>query len=154
MAEAIWSLLYLGYLPRLPGTAGSLGGLLIYLGLMRLPLSGMTVPAAAAVLLAGAVWGGFRAQRHYDQIDPLPCVIDEGCGILVALIGIATFPLWHGAVLGFALFRLFDVTKPFPIRRVEKLTGGWGIALDDVLAGIYANISCRVLLAVISAALH
>jgi len=146
LSRALWSFLYLGYNPVLPGTAGSLGGLLIYLVAQQFPGAGLVVPVCAAILFAAAVWGGRLAESYYDEKDPRPCVVDEGCGVLVSLIGIATVPIWHGAVLGFLLFRLYDVLKPFPVRRLERLEGGWGIAMDDVAAGVYANVSVRVLL--------
>lgn len=146
MSKALWSFLYLGYNPVLPGTAGSMGGLLVYLAVMRLPGGVVLVPVSAAILFGAAVWGGHLAEGYYDEIDPKPCVIDEGCGMLVSLVGIATVPIWKGAVLAFLLFRLYDVLKPFPVGRAEKLGGGWGIAMDDVVAGIYANVSCQVLL--------
>lgn len=146
MARALWSFLYLGYNPVLPGTAGSLGGLLIYLAVQELPWGVVLVPVCAAILFAAAVWGGGLAESYYDETDPRPCVVDEGCGMLVSLIGIATVPIWKGAVVGFLFFRLYDILKPFPARRAEKLAGGWGIATDDVVAGVYANISARIAL--------
>ncbi len=157
MRKALWSFLYLGYFPHLPGTAGSLGGLLVYLVLIRLPGEAVTIPLAAGVMFFAAVWGGREAAAYFDEKDPRPCVLDEGCGAVVSLIAIRTVPVWEGAVLGFVLFRLYDVAKPFPIRRVEKVAGGWGIALDDVLAGVCANVSCRALLwlsAAIATRLH
>ena len=136
MSKALWSFLYLGYNPVLPGTAGSMGGLLVYLAVMRLPGGVVLGPHDPNVV----------PSPYYDEIDPKPCVIDEGCGMLVSLVGIATVPIWKGAVLAFLLFRLYDALKPFPVGRAEKLGGGWGIAMDDVVAGIYANVSCQVLL--------
>ena len=86
-----------------------------------------------------------------DNPDPQMIVADEVAGQAVAMLIISlTWPLWHlnicnTTVLGFALFRLFDITKPWPCRRLERFVGGWGILMDDLMAGLYAGILALVL---------
>ena len=80
--------------------------------------------------------------------DPQQIVIDEFAGYFVTIIGLPHTTT--GLVVGFVLFRLFDIAKPPPIRKVEDLPGGWGIVLDDVMAGVYANLAARLLLTALS----
>jgi phosphatidylglycerophosphatase A len=95
-------------------------------------------------LFAAGVWAGTTAERYFGGIDPGPIVIDEVVGMLITLafvpVGLA------GALAGFFLFRLFDVIKPFPADRLEKLHGGLGVMADDAMAAVYANASLRILL--------
>jgi len=100
------------------------------------------------MLFAIAVWSAEQMaaalRTEPGKIDPQEVVIDEVMGMAVAL---AFMPLNLKSVgFGFLLFRFFDVTKPFPARRSEKLPGGWGIVMDDVVAGIYANVSLRIIM--------
>ncbi len=82
------------------------------------------------------------AVNIYKKKDPSHVVIDEVCGYLFTMILIPF--TWVNVILGFFLFRALDITKPYPIRKVEKLKDGYGIVLDDVLAGIYANIIMQI----------
>ena len=85
------------------------------------------------------------AERHFGRTDPGQVVVDEVMGMLVTLF---LNPVgWKGALVGFLLFRVADVVKPYPANRFEKLPGGLGIMADDGMAGIYANIALRALLA-------
>jgi phosphatidylglycerophosphatase A len=94
-------------------------------------------------LFAIGVWAGTTAERYFGGIDPGPVVIDEVVGMLITL---AFLPVgWIGAVVGFVLFRVFDVIKPFPARRFEALHGGLGVMADDAMAAIYANLVLRLL---------
>lgn len=145
VSAAVVSCLGLGYAPVASGTFGTLGGVGLALVLAHLvvPATGMhfgVATAAAIVLLcvAGVALGGW-AERHYRLKDPGPFVLDEVAGYLVALLR------WHDGVpgtkelaLAFVAFRLFDVLKPWPARRLEFLPKGFGIMLDDVVAGGYA----------------
>lgn len=134
---------YVGYAPVAPGTAGSLAGLAVY-GLFRVagasPLAELIVIAA---LFVAGVWSGTRAERHFGGTDPGPGVIDEVVGMLVTLWLLPA--TWTIAVLGFLIFRVFDVIKPWPAGRLEALHGGLGMMADDVMAAIYANLALRVL---------
>jgi len=87
-------------------------------------------------------------QKLLNRMDPPQVVIDEVGGILVALFWVPVS--WLTFSLGFLLFRIFDIIKPFPVSRVETLKGGTGIVLDDLLAGIYANLCLRFILFLIT----
>ncbi len=134
---------YVGNIPPAPGTLGSLIGLaLCFL------LAGIQLPPAIilAVLFIGfAIWIAHAAEKTLKKKDPGCIVIDEVAGMVVTLIGLP-FNLTT-AVIGFIIFRILDILKPFPIRTLDKrLAGGIGIVADDVVAGIFANIILRVLL--------
>lgn len=134
---------YCGYFPFAPGTVGSAAGLIVYLLVWW---SGSTVVEVGliALIFAAGVWAGTTAERFFGGIDPGPVVIDEVLGMLVTL---AFIPVGvGGAIAGFFLFRIFDIIKPFPARRFESLHGGLGVMADDAMAGIYANLSLRLLL--------
>lgn len=142
---------FIGYSPLAPGTLGSLAAALVFL-LFPLYLSTWFWIAGLALLLIVAVWSAQQmadsaAQRAASgKVDPQEVVIDEVMGMAVAL---AFLPLSLKTIgIGFLLFRIFDVTKPFPARRSEKLPGGWGIVMDDVVAGIYVNVVVRIILMV------
>jgi phosphatidylglycerophosphatase A len=98
-------------------------------------------------LFAAGVWAGTVAERYFGGIDPGPIVLDEVVGMLMTL---AFIPVGlSGALTGFVLFRVFDVIKPFPARRFEALHGGLGVMADDAMAAIYANLSLRLLMALV-----
>lgn len=132
---------YVGYAPVAPGTVGSLAGLAVY-GLLRAvsapPLIDLLVIAA---LFGAGVWSGTHAERHFGGTDPGPGVIDEVVGMLVTLWLLPA--TWTIAILGFLIFRVFDVIKPWPAGRLESLHGGLGMMADDVMAAIYANLALR-----------
>lgn len=134
---------YAGYIPVAPGTFGTLVAVpLCYLLSVFGPLEGALF---IAVFAGFAVWISGEAERIFDKKDSSLIVIDEMAGLLVTLFLIP----WSAksVIVGFLLFRLIDIAKPFPIRRVEsKLHGGWGIVGDDLLAGIYANVVLRVVI--------
>jgi len=135
LAKGLATVFGAGFFPVAPGTFASL---LAALG-FRFAFSGLA-PIAYASLVCGIIllgtWASSRTARLVGQKDPRRVVIDEVAGQLVAL---AAAPAeWPWVVAGFVLFRFFDILKPFPIRRLEALPGGWGIMADDVLAGLYA----------------
>lgn len=132
--------LQVGNLPLAPGTWGTLVGLPFCLLLARLDAAVSAVCLAGAI--AGAVWAAGRAERVLGVKDAQCIVIDEMAGILVGLAWIpATLP---NLLCGFALFRCIDILKPFPAGRIEqRVRGGWGIVLDDVVAGVYCNLMVR-----------
>jgi len=126
-----------GYGPIAPGTWGSLPGLGLAWGLDR--YAGRWAVAAGACFFAAAgVWAAGRAERLLGGKDPGPVVVDEIAGQLVTLLFLPiTAPV---LVVGFALFRVLDVVKPWPARRLEGLAGGSGIMADDLMVGLYANL--------------
>lgn len=132
---------YCGYFPFAPGTVGSAAGLAFY---ALVWWSGSTVVEVSLIvaLFAAGVWAGTTAERYFGGVDPGPIVVDEVVGMLITL---AFIPVgWSGAIAGFFLFRLFDVIKPFPARRLEALHGGLGVMADDAMAAVYANLSLRL----------
>lgn len=134
---------YSGYFPFAPGTVGSAVGLVVYL-LVWWSRSPILEAALIVVLFAAGTWAGTIAERYFGGIDPGPIVLDEVVGMLITL---AFIPVdVSGAIAGFFLFRLFDVLKPFPARRLENLHGGLGVMADDAMAAVYANISLRALI--------
>ena len=93
-------------------------------------------------LLAIAIPACSYIENGLNQKDPGIIVIDEVVGVMIALLGV---PLtWSTAIIGFFLFRAFDMFKIYPINRFEALPGGWGIMLDDVMAGLYTNIALHL----------
>ncbi len=144
VALAFASAGYSGFFPFAPGTVGSAVGVLLWWA-ARLAGASLLVEMAivAALLVVGAV-AATAAEGALGTTDPGPVVIDEVMGMCVTLIAA---PLtWNVAVLGFLLFRLFDIVKPPPARQLEKVHGGWGIMLDDLAAGVYAWLALQAAL--------
>jgi phosphatidylglycerophosphatase A len=134
---------YSGYFPVAPGTVGSAAGLVAYLLVWWSQSVAVEVGLILLVFAAG-VWAGTIAEQYFGGIDPGPIVIDEVAGMLITL---AFVPVsLTGALVAFVLFRVFDVVKPYPARRLERLHGGLGVMADDAMAAIYANITLRVVL--------
>jgi phosphatidylglycerophosphatase A len=198
-ALALATALGVGYIPKAPGTFGSLVGiavaifthpisLITIIGLLFFSGTGrgidlpmfnghsapvlLLIPSLAALLIVGAIgaWSSSRVSSFAGVEDPQYVVIDEVSGMQLTLV-LAIMPLglptqlvpgdqasvfalysafsllnWKYLLLGFILFRVFDIWKPWPIRRLEKLPGGWGIMADDWMAGVYAAILLRVAL--------
>jgi len=126
-----------GLSPVAPGTVGTLLGIPLYLVFIRFPW-----PVALFSIITFAFFAVYisqEAERIYHEKDPGRIVIDEIAGFQVTMFLVEP-TLWH-ILLGFFLFRLFDITKPFPIRLCERnLPGGYGVVGDDLAAGVYANI--------------
>jgi len=99
----------------------------------------------AAIATPVGIWAAGRTARIVGQKDPGLVVVDEVLGQWIALAALPTWT-WQGALAAFVLFRLFDMTKPWPVRDMERLPGGTGIVADDLGAGIYAAIALRVVL--------
>jgi len=150
-----------GYFPIAPGTLGALVGVGLYLAIWswlyaileanaaraRLNLLFVFTPQLALMLLViflvtlAGIWAANRAEKLLGKKDPSSVVIDEVAGQMIALLsGPFWRPTWWCVFSAFILFRLFDIWKPYPIRRLEGLESGLGIMADDVLAGIYALI--------------
>jgi phosphatidylglycerophosphatase A len=134
----------IGYIRFAPGTFGSAAGLLVWWAV------GPTTVAqgvAIAVLFALGAWSGSVAEHHFGRTDPRQVVIDEVMGMLITLF---LNPVgWIGAIVAFLLFRAFDVVKPYPADRLERLPGGVGVMADDGMAAVYANLALRLLLFVV-----
>jgi phosphatidylglycerophosphatase A len=124
-----------------PGTWGSVGALLIWLvAALFLHLAQQTLTlwllGGIAVTLLLGIPAATIAARESGRKDPGFVVIDEVIGQWIALLG--SRANWRDALIAMVLFRIFDITKPFPVRQLEKLPEGWGIVFDDVAAGLYA----------------
>ena len=130
-----------GLSPIAPGTVGTLGALPLY-WLVRGFGPGAVLLASFLVTVVG-VWASNVIVRATGVKDPQRIVIDEAAGVLLAL---AAAPLTlRGVIAAVALFRVFDMTKPFPARRAEALPDGWGVVVDDLVAGLWAAVLVRVL---------
>jgi phosphatidylglycerophosphatase A len=126
-----------GYSPIAPGTLGTLIAIPVYYFLSEIPSPIYEITLIAFFFLS--VWISGNAETFFRKKDDQRIVIDEIVGFLITMLWISKTPRF--ILIGFFLFRFFDILKPFPIRRVDKtLKGGFGVVLDDVIAGVYANI--------------
>lgn len=126
----------MGGLGRVPGAPGTAASVLAALVLWVIPFSALGAALYLAALTVGGLWAAHRAERSLGEKDPPVIVIDEVAGMTLAAL---PFPPTAGALLAaFVLFRVFDVAKPFPVRTSQRLPGGVGIVVDDLLAGLCA----------------
>lgn len=139
------SVFYLGYSPIASGTVGSVPGLFAAYWLSPYPV---LFPLIILVLFGLGVAASTYAEKFYEKTDPGEVTIDEFVGMLIALLWLPAH--WQVMVMAFFLFRIFDILKPFPAYQLQALPGGFGIMSDDVVAGIYANLSVRLLLLIFS----
>ncbi len=155
---------FVGYIPWASGTFGTLVGCAVLLipgawqpaVLWPLSIAGFAVGVACAGIIAGeegnrlsAVAAKTKALFQpgaHETPDPSIVVIDEIVGMWIALILVPSG--WIPVLLAFIFFRAFDILKPFPAAALERIPGGWGIMLDDVIAGIYANATVQILAAI------
>ena len=147
LALLIATTLGVGYAPIAPGTFGSAAGLLLW---AVMPRAASAHALTIVALFVVGSWSGTVAERHFGRTDPGQVVIDEVMGMLITLF---MNPVgWRGALLGFLLFRIADVLKPFPANRLEALPGGIGVMADDAMAAVYANLALRAVLWVLARA--
>jgi phosphatidylglycerophosphatase A len=141
IAELLATFFYIGYIPFMPGTFGTIAGVIIFVFLSK---SFFVYYGLLIAIAACSVWVSGYAEKHiFETKDPKAVVIDEVAGFLIAMISFqfnGTLESLKYLVIGFILFRFFDIWKPYPIWNLQKLKGGWGIVLDDLMAGIYTNI--------------
>jgi phosphatidylglycerophosphatase A len=132
----------IGLLPVAPGTLGTIAAFPLVFGLTCFgTASGVFIIVMG---VAVAIWASARSEELLCDSDPSEIVIDEVVGFLLTLF---LLPLsWLTLGLGFILFRVFDILKPYPIKQAEKLRGGLGIVMDDLVAGIYAQVCVRLVL--------
>ena len=122
-----------GYAPVASGTVGSF---VTVVAIWLLPLTPLRIAVALVVVTLIGIWAGSRVERLLGKKDPGVIVIDEVAGMLLSVILLPpTIPV---LVTAFLLFRLFDIWKPFPARESQALTGGLGVMVDDLVAGVYA----------------
>jgi phosphatidylglycerophosphatase A len=131
-----------GLLPVAPGTFGTLAAIPLVIGMAYLGVG----PRAFifALVVAVAIWTSDRSRKLLAQHDPSIVVIDEVAGFLLTMF-ILPFS-WLNLGIGFMFFRFFDILKPYPIKRLERLKGGFGIVMDDIVAGIYALLGTKLIL--------
>lgn len=139
VAKLLATFFGLGFVPLAPGTAASLAALLVFWPLKSNPAFFLPL---LGVLGALAVWSCGRYARLLGQDDPGRAVIDEVFGMGLALAALPDSGLWE-MLAAFALFRVFDVVKPFPLRKLERLPGGWGIVADDAGAAVYTIMTIK-----------
>lgn len=131
-----------GYSPVAPGTAGSLLALIIWW--LVPPFLWMRVSLLALSLFLG-VWSSTQAEKKWGH-DNGKIVIDEVAGMWISLLFLPKVFLVY--LIAFLLFRAMDIIKPLGARHIQNLKGGWGVVADDVLAGIYANVLCQIVVMV------
>lgn len=137
----------IGYFPVASGTVGSLAGVALYYLIGPDPIR---LLAVIGVLFLIGAWSGSVAERHFGSTDPSAVVLDEVMGMLITYV---FNPVgWIGAIVGFLLFRVADIIKPFPANRLEALHGGTGVMADDAMAAVYANLALRLFLWLVPAA--
>lgn len=142
-ATGFWS----GYAPKAPGTAGSLVAALLLILISYLIPEHLYTSTLLTMIVAFFAIGVFTANQLEKSLgkDPSCIVIDEFVGMWISVLFLPSS--WWIIGLGFVFFRIFDIFKPFFIQTIDtKVGGGWGVMLDDVLAGIYANICLQVLI--------
>jgi phosphatidylglycerophosphatase A len=134
-----------GFIPYAPGTWGSLAALPFAAGAYSLGFVFSCLALLIIFFFSIPVSG--QASRIMKVEDPSPVVIDEVAGIFVTMFLIPVS--WSTLAAGFVLFRIFDIIKPFPVGLIDKkIKGGAGIVLDDIMAGVYANVCLRIILTV------
>jgi phosphatidylglycerophosphatase A len=124
-----------GYAPVASGTVGSL---VTVVAIWLLPLTRLRIAVALVVVTLIGIWAGSRVERVLGRKDPGVIVIDEVAGMLLSVILLPLPPTIPVLITAFLLFRLFDIWKPFPARESQALTGGVGVMVDDLIAGVYA----------------
>ncbi len=144
-----------GYLPVAPGTWASAAAAAVFLlaawgsGANPYCLNGVMAGIVVLASVACVATGKF-SEKHFCRKDPSQCTLDEWAGqamtYLFLPIGAGRYDLLITAGVGFAAFRLFDILKPPPARRLEKLPFGWGVLADDLMAGVYANLLSQVII--------
>ena len=141
LAYLYTSVFFVGKLPIAPGTWGSFTALLIWL-LIIPHISSIALILITTVIFVFGVYASSTMEKKYNINDPSFVVIDEWVGQWIALLFLPQSVGW--GLFAFFLFRIFDIWKPNPIRKLDDLPGGWGIMLDDVLAGIYALVIVQI----------
>jgi len=138
---------YSGYVPVLKGTCGTLVGVSLYI--LLAPFHYILLSLTLLITVYGVVLSQW-AENYFQEKDSQKIVIDEIAGYLITMANIKpAFPVYSLnffilVTTGFLLFRLFDGLKPFYIRRIQKMPGGWGVMLDDILAGLYSNLALNM----------
>lgn len=136
----ITSFFYLGHSPVMPGTVGALGGLIVYLLVKDYDI--LYAFTTLFLFTLGILFSG-EAEKVYKHKDARMIVIDEATGMLLALFFVP-FSI-YSVILGFFIFRVLDILKPPPCRRIERKTGALGIMFDDIIAALYTNFILQII---------
>lgn len=139
LIKFVVSFFYLGYSPIMSGTIGSLGGLAVYFFVKANNMA--YIFSMLLVFILGVLFSG-KAEKIYNQKDSGKIVIDEVCGMLLSLF-LVPYSI-ASVILGFFIFRILDVLKPWPARSMEKLPGAYGVMLDDIAVAVYTNIILQI----------
>ncbi len=126
-----------GYTPVVPGTFGTLMGVVIFMAMIQFPRWLLFVTILG--LIAIGIWVSDEAEKLFQKKDPSFVVIDEVIGILVTMLFLP-FQVKY-VLMAFISFRIMDILKPYPARKLEAIHGGMGIVIDDIIAGIYAGLA-------------
>jgi phosphatidylglycerophosphatase A len=133
-----------GHVPFIAGTIGTVPFWLVLFAVSQWrPWSIVALSCVSLFVAVVGIWAATRAERRMAVHDPKQIVIDEWAGMAISLIGVP--PRFSSYLWAFLLFRFYDVIKPVPARQMERLPGGYGIVLDDVIAGLYALVSFHLL---------
>ncbi len=146
--EFLFTAAYTGYFPVASGTAGSLLGMALYIGAYLIfgAYSWIVNLVFVMVMLYPAVKLGDTAEEYFGVKDPSEMVLDEVLGYQISVL---FYPFsWKLAICAFFIFRIIDITKPYPLNRLEDLHGGLGIVIDDCIAGVYTNFILLAILVV------
>lgn len=133
---------YSGYSPFAPGTMGALVAVLIWLvGYFFLGYASLLIATSVLILVFTllSVPSINRLEKVWGE-DPSRVVVDEMVGVWISLLAVPADGHWGYVAGAFVLFRLFDIVKPLGVRRMERIGGGWGVMLDDILAGVYGAV--------------
>ncbi|MBH31613.1 MAG: phosphatidylglycerophosphatase A [Candidatus Marinimicrobia bacterium] len=141
LADWLSTCFRIGYLPYAPGTWGSSAAVIVWRLLPDMELFRLAL-IVIVIFLIGVISSTIVVEKEMES-DPSHVIIDEWAGMWIALLMIPNEWVWIG--IAFALFRMFDILKVYPADRFEKLPGGWGIMMDDVVAGLYAGITTQAL---------
>ena len=140
-----------GYLPLIPGTYGSLLGVAIFLLLVRAHSAAALVFVSILAITVAGIWAATVTEKLAGRKDPGKVVVDEVAGQMIALFPLTLFTRWStsAVIVSFILFRFFDIVKPYPAGRFERLKGGLGIMCDDLVAGVYGAVIVSIILAIL-----
>ncbi|MBN1275916.1 MAG: phosphatidylglycerophosphatase A [Deltaproteobacteria bacterium] len=131
-----------GLFPEAPGTLGTIAAIPF---IILLDFAGKWYSTFFLIFLAAVgIWAAGRSQDLLGRKDPKEVVVDEVAGIFLTMCLLQVS--WLTLALGFAFFRIFDILKPYPIKRIEKFRGGFGIVMDDLFAGLYAFVAVKIVL--------
>ena len=143
--KLISTFFFFGYFPKLPGTFGTLGGVFLYILIFHyFKISNIHFLIVIIIIILLSIYTSDKSIKFFHNSDPKEVVIDEVAGFFVTMLFVP-FSIVN-IIIGFLLFRLFDVSKLFFVKKLERLPGGVGITMDDVGAGIISNVLLQIMI--------